>query len=338
MKLIGIFNWYRPYIPNLSKILLPITRILSKKEKLKWEDNEIRAKNTAIEKIKTANTLKYPQWNKPFILETDACDEACGAVLKQEAQMIGIYSKKFNGSEINYTITEKEALAIVKALEHFRQIIFNSKIIIKTDNNNICFDSDSTKRIQRWKILMQEYSFELFHQKGNINKQADALSRLFAINTSDQLIAINWRQIQEKQSTIKDLTLNKTAIMNTFKVKTDERQGVIIPEHYSNEFLKNMHLRLVHPGRNQFERTICTSFAIKGLKEIIRKICLNCHECNLSKGFKDQYGTLKGGLISTEFNERISSDIMGPLKTRHLSTKRGNEKFYILTVTDVFSR
>jgi hypothetical protein len=71
--------------------------------------------------------LKHPDFSKEFILET-------GATLKQQDEIIGLFSKKFSKTELNYSIVEKEALGIIKALEHFKPIIFNSNILIRTDH------------------------------------------------------------------------------------------------------------------------------------------------------------------------------------------------------------
>ncbi|KAG0436559.1 Transposon Tf2-9 polyprotein [Dictyocoela muelleri] len=100
-----------------------------------------------------------------------------GGVLFQNRQIVGTYSKKFNSQELNYTIPEKEALAIFKSVEHFKQLIYNSKIIIQTDNKNLIFKGPITKRLHRIKLLLEEYDYELEHIEGKNNNEADLLSR-----------------------------------------------------------------------------------------------------------------------------------------------------------------
>lgn len=41
-------------------------------------------------------------------LGVDANEAACGEVLYQENGIIGIYSRKFNPTKLNYTISEKK--------------------------------------------------------------------------------------------------------------------------------------------------------------------------------------------------------------------------------------
>lgn len=65
--------------------------------------------------------------NKPFVLETDASDEAIGAILRKNCHTIEIYSKYFPACERNYSVVEKETFAVIKAVEHFKNIIIKHK-------------------------------------------------------------------------------------------------------------------------------------------------------------------------------------------------------------------
>ncbi|KAG0429709.1 Transposon Tf2-8 polyprotein, partial [Dictyocoela muelleri] len=81
--------------------------------------------------------------------------------LKQNNQIVGFYSHKFNDTESRYTTMEKEALGILKSLEFFRDYIIDSQITILTDNKNLLFDTNIAKRVQRWKILLEEFNISL---------------------------------------------------------------------------------------------------------------------------------------------------------------------------------
>ncbi|KAG0439695.1 Retrovirus-related Pol polyprotein from transposon [Dictyocoela muelleri] len=106
-------------------------------------------------------TLSHVDLNKSFILEVDASESGMGATLFQDKNINGFYSTSFKKHERNYTISEKEFLSIIKSLNHFRQIILGSKITIRTDHANNLFNKDLTTRKKRWKILLQEYDYEL---------------------------------------------------------------------------------------------------------------------------------------------------------------------------------
>lgn len=153
-RIIGFINWSRPYVRNLLYHLSPITNKLQKEKSFVWNQEDQILVNKIFQQIKKQTLLNYPDYEKPLKLEVDANEISCGAVLYQKDKVLGIYSAKFNNTESNYTIVEKETLAGVKGIEHFKPIIFNSKIIIYTDNANILAKKSLTKRINRWKLVL----------------------------------------------------------------------------------------------------------------------------------------------------------------------------------------
>ncbi|ORD99192.1 TF211 [Hepatospora eriocheir] len=83
---------------------------------------------------------------------------------------------------MNYTVTEKECLAVFHSLQHFKSIIFNSKIQIHTDHSNLLFlNSSKLQRVQRWRLLIEEFSPEFLFIKGCNNVAADFLSRVYLL-------------------------------------------------------------------------------------------------------------------------------------------------------------
>ncbi|KAG0436370.1 Retrovirus-related Pol polyprotein from transposon gypsy [Dictyocoela muelleri] len=102
-----------------------------------------------FQKIRNVGMLHHPNLNKEFTLRCDASDTGIGSILLQNERIIGYYSKKYNQQELNYTTIEKEVLAILKSLDHFKHLIFNNKVTNKFDNRNLTFDGNLTKRLQR---------------------------------------------------------------------------------------------------------------------------------------------------------------------------------------------
>ena len=115
----------------------------------------------------------------------DASDYAMGAVLGQIMEKIfkAIYyaSKTFNEAQENYSIAEKEMLAMVFACEKFRPYILGSHFIIHTDHAAIRYmmaKKDVKPRLIRWVLLLQEFDLEIKNNKGSDNVIVDHLSRL----------------------------------------------------------------------------------------------------------------------------------------------------------------
>lgn len=92
----------------------------------------------SFEKLKIILTespvLKYPNFNKPFQLITDASNNALGAVLQQDKHPICYASRTLNDHEKNYAAIEKELLAIVWATSYFRPYIYGNKFEILSDH------------------------------------------------------------------------------------------------------------------------------------------------------------------------------------------------------------
>jgi hypothetical protein len=127
---------------------------------------------SAIESLKNlvsnAQTLSLPRDDGIFILTTDASDLGVGAILSQvqekEEKIISYFSKVHNKAEENYGITEKELLAVIKAVQQFRSYLLGRKFILRTDHSAIkyLFTTRNMKgRLARWSLLLQEFDMQI---------------------------------------------------------------------------------------------------------------------------------------------------------------------------------
>ncbi len=93
-----------------------------------------------------------------------------------------IIQKKFTSYQKQYSTIEKEALALLLALQHFDVYVGGSAIplLVYTDHNPLTFlaqMSNANQRLMRWALIVQEYNLDIRHMKGSENVIADALSR-----------------------------------------------------------------------------------------------------------------------------------------------------------------
>ena len=99
---------------------------------------------------------------------------------KGEEHPIAYTSKKLLESEKNYSAIEREALAIVKGIKHFRSYLEGSTFTVQTDHNHLTHLGnlkDSHGRLARWVLSLQPYNFAIVHRSGKANANADGLSR-----------------------------------------------------------------------------------------------------------------------------------------------------------------
>ena len=129
--------------------------------------------------------LSLPDFDLTFLLETDASDNCLGAALIQKLECkdypIAFYSRTMTVAEKNYDTSQKELLAIVKAVEHFKQFLYGKEFVIKMDHQPLTSIKTKAKpfiRLGRWLRDLADHSFKIEHKKGSENILADALSRL----------------------------------------------------------------------------------------------------------------------------------------------------------------
>ena len=182
---LGTCGYYRRFIPSYSEVARPLTQLSAAKPgDFVWTKECHSAFNKLKTHLSTAPILAYPDYNIPFILDTDASNVGCGAVLSQEqeglARVIAYYSKMHSPEEINYCVTRQELLAIVKALKHFRPYLYGRKFTVRTDHASLAWlirTPHPTNQLARWLELLSEFDLELVHRKGLKHNNADGLSR-----------------------------------------------------------------------------------------------------------------------------------------------------------------
>lgn len=211
-RILGHINWFRPFLPDLSTQLTSITNKLKKEIPFQWTASDTEKVKEIFDKLKENITLQAPSFEKDFYLETDASQTGLGGVLYQTHGIIGLYSKKFSLSQKNYTVSEKECLAVIESIKHWQKIIYGNKIIIKTDHANLLKQPPiENSRIQRWKLLLEEFDYEIVHKKGADNCIADGLSRLHKLETKKKedafynLEELSKAQKKEKEKTQRDM-------------------------------------------------------------------------------------------------------------------------------------
>ena len=138
--------------------------------------------------LTSAPVLTYPNYEKPFLLETDASLKVLGAVLLQENDdgnmcIISYAShtlKPYERSMHNYSSAKLELLALKWSVcEKFRDYLIGSKFTVLTDNNPLTYVCTSCLGMSqiRWQSNLALFNFDIKYRVGKSNKVADALSR-----------------------------------------------------------------------------------------------------------------------------------------------------------------
>lgn len=192
---LGLTNYNRIFIPQFSKIALPINKLLQKGKKFDWDTACNDTFKILKEILLSRTVLVYPAWEEPFILTTDASNEAFGAILSQgmvdSGRPISFASRTLNKAEKNYSTTEKELLAIVWSVKNYRPHLLSRGFTVYTDHKplkGITKSKDPSSRILRFLYKLSEYQFKIEYKAGKHNSNADALSGIPKINKLENLI------------------------------------------------------------------------------------------------------------------------------------------------------
>lgn len=186
-QFLGICNFFASHCPRYTQTVSPLQDLLKKSQKWQWTESAEKAFQATKEMLINNIKLSYPDFQKPFIVQTDASKCGVGAILYQEDQdnptrksYIAFLSRKLRSHEKNYTTTEIEMLAIIYALMYWKKIIYGFPIIIRTDHHALTFmlrAKFTSERVARWTLFLQQYDIKLEHCSGKANILADCLSR-----------------------------------------------------------------------------------------------------------------------------------------------------------------
>ena len=188
-SLLGMANYSSKYIRDFATLTAPLRELTRKDVRFEWTQKH----QAAFEKLKTtlatAPCMSYFDKKKETFVVVDASPVGVSVILSQKPksrdtnnqQIIAYASRALTDTEKRYSQTEKEALAIIWAVEHFHLFLFGSEFTLVTDHKplEIIYGQRTAKtsaRIERWVLRLQPYAFKIVYKSG-VNNPADYLSR-----------------------------------------------------------------------------------------------------------------------------------------------------------------
>ena len=195
---VGLIGQYRRFIKGFAKIAAPLYDLASRDNK----DKKLEHVNLSPEALEAFDHLKaaclqapilaFPDFDKPFLLETDASGRGLGVVLSQK-QADGQYhpiayaSHVMNETEQRYHSNKQEFLTLKWVVtEQFYEYLLpygknRNEFVVCTDNNPLTYIFSSANLDaagQRWVARLASYNFSLEYQKGKDNTVAHFLSQM----------------------------------------------------------------------------------------------------------------------------------------------------------------
>ena len=179
-RFLGLASYSHRYIKCFADIALPLYQLTNKGAVFIWNEICQSAFTELKQKLTQAPVLTFPNFYPSadqFILSTDASATGIGAVLEQNKHVIAYASRTLSAVERNYSIIQKECLAIVFALKQFRHYLLGRAFKLIMDHAPLqwLFCQKMEGQLARWALAMQEFDFTITYQKGVEYGNADAL-------------------------------------------------------------------------------------------------------------------------------------------------------------------
>ena len=182
---LGFLNFYRSFIENFSKRARPLNDLTCKGRPFIWSQEC----NDAFVDLKTACSsepvLKMPNWNKQFIMQTDASNYALGVVIQQEyadrLHPVAFHSCSLLPAEQNYDVHDKELAGVIFGFKNARFLFLGAKhpVIVHTNHKNLQYFRELQKISGHqacWLEYLQDFYYELKHIPSSSNTITDLLS------------------------------------------------------------------------------------------------------------------------------------------------------------------
>ncbi|WVY98421.1 hypothetical protein V8G54_030572 [Vigna mungo] len=334
---LGLMVYYRRFVKNYGKIAWPLTQLL-KKDNFKWgKDAE-----QAFEQLKTTMTtlpiLAIPDFEKAFVIETDASGKGVGAVLMQEGRPIAYMSQSLSDRAQRKSVYERELMAIVLAVQKWRHYLMGSHFVVHTDKKSLRFLADQRimgEEQQKWISKLMGFDFEIRYKPDCENRAADALSRKLQYSALSTVQFNEWDGLEDEiqanvrlRGIIQDLLKQHYSHLGfqLIKGRLYYKGRMVIPKNSSKIplILKEFHDSALggHSGFFRTYKRISGLLFWEGMKKEIQQYVLSCAVCQQNK-----YQALNpGGLlqplpIPTHTRSDISMDFIGGLpKTQGVDT------------------
>lgn len=225
----GLVNHYGLFIKDCAKILYPLFNLQKKSVEFDWTEGCQKAVDTIKKEIVSSVVLVHFDSKLPILLTCDASNKGLGCVLSHRfpdgsIKPVAFASRTLNSAENNYSILDKEALAIIFGVKKFFQYLIGTHFILQTDHKPLLklfgehqgLPQMAASRLQRWAHILSGFNYSIQYIKSKDN-QADMLSRL-PLNFVDCVDeSANYLNFVSKGS---DLPLNYNHIRNA--TKTDK--------------------------------------------------------------------------------------------------------------------
>lgn len=368
---LGLVNFVGKWIANLATFTEPLRKLLRLKLGKNanitniWTEEQNKAFNELKSCLSNIKTLGYYDPADKTQVIADASPVGLGAVLIQTdssgSRIVAYGNKSLSDCEKRYCQTEKEALALVWAVEHFNIYLYGKEFELVSDHKplEVIFGKHSKPcaRIERWVLRLQSYKYKIIYKPGKSNI-ADPLSRLCVGNKKEKFditnhvnqiveyarpVAVPLQDIERFSENDDEITKVKQGLyqqswdpsVSSFKIFETELcfqdnvllrgNKIVIPTKLRQRVLEAAHEG--HPGIVAMKNRLRTKVWWPKMDKEAEQLVKHCKGCTLVSA-PNPPNPMKRRELPVEPWVDIAMDLMGPLPSGE----------YIFVVIDYYSR
>jgi len=357
---LGLANYFRDHIDKHSIVTAPLYAMIpsgaSGRTAAQWSSDCEEAYNTVKRLIEHCPKLYFPTDIDPqkyeIVVETDACNHGIGACLyireiglpntvvevdlPKEGEPgiptgrrpIAFISKSLSPTERRWSTIEQEQYAIFYALKQWEHLLRGRHFILRTDHKNLLVMNNSSPKVLRWKLALQEFSCDVEHVEGKHNVAADALSRLMESETSHD-------EADESTSPSNVVHTTLGAIGYQIPQIPDDKYKIILQCHNTTVGHCGVD-KTLQKVKDYLEKTTgqprknCTW---QHMRKHIMKFVRECPICQKNRHAAVLHNVAPYHVSSLQPMQRWSVDSIGPIEIDNPEGYR-----HILVITDNFTR
>lgn len=186
-QFLGMFNYITKFVPKSADRTKHLRHLLQKSTEFCWTSSHQKEFDELKQTLTTEPVIAYYDVNRDTRITTDASSYGIAGVLEQNHgdnwRPVYYCSKALNDTEKSYAQIEKEALAVTWCCERLQQFLLGKPFTVRTDHKPLltCLKtkaiSDLTARLQRLRMRLMIFDYEMVFVPGKEIFTADVLSR-----------------------------------------------------------------------------------------------------------------------------------------------------------------
>ncbi|GMF57006.1 unnamed protein product [Phytophthora fragariaefolia] len=304
-RFLGMISYYRDMVPNKSTLTARLNRLTSKNCPFTCTPEDSAAFNSIKTALAQSVWLDFPDYSRRFHVFADASGHQIGRIIVQGKRIIACFSRSMTETQRKYSTMEWELLSVIEILKEYRTMLLGFPVVIHTNHKNLLYPRETSLRVKRWKLLLEEYRLELHYIAGSQNVGADAFSRLrydFVKQASEEEpwaveeeeVAIDGPVVKKHQ--LEDDTC-KTIIQHLENKQADpdytlrpalgvvllhHHKKIVVPESLRQDLVEMYHSYLLHPGADKQYHTMST-FWWPGMEKDVTDFVKACRDCKRAK-------------------------------------------------------